>query len=150
MELPNNFQHVTSEDGKIYGRHNKITSVNPYNCYFIARYPNGKVIKGNNLIDTGWDDIPNGLVSLSYSLSTGHIISIPRYKAYMPLIECSIGMDGSKVFHSINVKCLDDRGIIVNKIILKEDNLTKFKIGDIIIGKEPLPKKFNKSWKYTS
>jgi hypothetical protein len=150
MELPTNFEHVTNMDGVIYGRHNKVTNINPYNCYFIAKYPDGSIIKGDNLIKTGWDDIPNGLVSLSYFLSTGHIINIPRYRAYMPLIECSIGMDGSKVFHAINVKCLGDKEVIVNRIILKEDNISKFKIGDIIMSKEPLPNKFNKSWKYTS
>ena len=148
-KLPN-FKHMNKQDGKIYGQHNKVISINPYNCYFIASYPDGKIIKGNNLFDTGWDDIPNGLSELSYVLSTGKIIKIPKFKAYLPLIECSLGVDGSRVFHSINVKCLEENSVVVWKIILKQDSILKFKIGDIILGREPSPTKISKSWKYTS
>lgn len=145
-----NFRHMTGQDGKIYGRHTTVTSVNPHKCYFVAEYPDGKMVKGNNLFVTGWDDIPNGLSSLRYVLSTGHIIKIPKFKAYLPLIETSVGMDGSRVFHAINVKCFADNEIIVYKIILKQDTNSKFKIGDIILGKEKRPLEFNKSWKFTS
>ena len=148
-KLPN-FKHMNQQDGKIYGQHNKVTSVNPYNCYFLAKYPDGRIIKGNNLFDTGWDDIPNGLSELSYVLSTGQIIKVPKFKAYLPLIECSLGVDGSRIFHSINVKCLEENTVVIWKIILKQDNISKFKIGDIILGREPLPKTMNKSWKHTS
>lgn len=145
-----NFKHMTQEDGKVYGRHNKITSINPNNCYFIAKYPDGKIIKGNNLFTTGWDNIPNGLSELSYVLSTGHIIRIPKFKAYLPLVEVSVGIEGSRVFHSINVKCLEENRVSIWKIILKQDNISKFKIGDVVIGQERLPKVMNKSWKYTN
>lgn len=145
-----NFKHMDSQAGKVYGKHNKVVSVNPYNCYFLAKYPNGKMIKGNNLFETGWDDIPQGLSEFSYVLSTGQVISLPKFKAYMPLIECSLGVDGSRIFHSINVKCLEDNSVVVWKIILKQDNISKFKIGDIILGREVLPKTMSKSWKYTS
>ena len=148
-KLPN-FKHMTQQDGKIYGQHNKVVSINPYNCYFIARYPDGKMIKGNNFFNTGWDDIPNGLSELSYSLSTGQVIKIPKFKAYLPLIECSLGVDGSRIFHSINVNCLEENGVVVWKMILKQDDISKFKIGDVILGREPLPKTMSKSWKYTS
>jgi hypothetical protein len=149
-QLPN-FKHMTGQDGKVYGIYDTVTSVNPYNCRFIVKYPDGKVIKGNNLFETGWDDIPNGFIELSYVLSTGKIIVLPKFKAYLPLIECSLGVDGSRIFHSINVKCLEPNSVQVWKIILKQDNLnTRFKIGDIILGREPLPKYFSKSWKYTS
>lgn len=147
--LPN-FKHMTNKDGKVYGMHNKVVSINPYNCHFVAKYPNGKIIKGNNFFQTGWDDIPNGLIELSYVLSTGHVIKIPKYKAYLPLIECSVGLDGSRIFHSINVKCLEENSVAIWKIILKQDDISKFKIGDIILGRESLPKKMSKSWKYTS
>lgn len=148
-KLPN-FKHLNNVEGKIYGISNTVVSVNPYKCYFMAKYPDGKIVKGNNLFRTGWDDIPQGLSELSYILSTGHVINIPKFKAYLPLIECSDGIDGSRIFHSINVKCLADNEIIVWKIILKKDQRSKFKIGDIIIGKENLPEHFNSSWKYTS
>jgi len=148
-KLPN-FKHMTNQDGKVYGQHNKVTSVNPYNCYFLAKYPDGKIIKGQNLFRTGWDDIPNGLSELSYVLSTGQVIKIPKFKAYLPLIECSLGVDASRIFHSINVKCLEENSIVVWKIILKQDNISKFKIGDIILSREVLPKNMSKSWKYIS
>jgi len=146
----NNFKHMTKEDGKIYGRHNVVTSVNPHQCHFVAEYPDGKIIKGNNLFTTGWDNIPNGLSMLRYVLSTGHLIQIPRFKAYLPLIETSLGMDGSRVFHSINVKCLGNKEVIIYRIILRRDNISKLKIGDVVMGKEKRPKEFNKSWKFTS
>jgi hypothetical protein len=144
-----NFEHMTKEDGKIYGMHNTVTCINPHQCHFVAEYPDGKMIKGNDLFNTGWDNIPNGLASLRYFLSTGHVINIPRFKAYLPLIETSIGMDGSRMFHSISVKCLADNEVVVYRIILKQDKISKFKIGDIIVGKEKKPESFNKSWKFT-
>lgn len=149
QKLPN-FEGLNKEDGKIYGRHNTVTSVNPYKCRFVATYPNGKAIFGQDLFTTGWDNIPQGLKSLRYELSTGHVIEIPRYKAYLPLIETSFGMDGSRIFHSINVKCLGAKEVIVYKIILRQDNVSKFKISDVIMGKEVIPKEKNSSWKYTS
>lgn len=148
-QLPN-FNNINNQDGNVYGKYTKVTSVNPYNCYFIAKYPNGKIIKGNNLFETGWDDIPQGLSELSYVLSTGQVIKIPKFKAYLPLIECSLGVDGSRVFHSIIVKCLEENCIQTWKIILKQDQHSKFKIGNVVLGREHLPKAMNKSWKYTN
>ena len=59
-------------------------------------------------------------------------------------------MEGSRIFHSINVKCLADKEVIIYKIILRQDNISKFKIGDIIMGKEAIPKEKSSSWKYIS
>ena len=137
-------------DNKVYGRHNVVTGINPHKCHFVAEYPDGRIIKGNNLFTTGWDNIPNGLSMLRYVLSTGHIIKIPKFKAYLPLIETSIGMDGSRAFHSINVKCLGDKEVIIYRIILRQDNISKLKIGDVVMGKEKKPREFNKSWKFTN
>lgn len=146
-----NFSHMNKGDGKIYGSSNVVTSVNPYNTYFIAYYNNGTKIKGTGLIKTGWDEIPQGLCKLEYFLSTGHVIEIPLYKAYKPLIECSVGIDESRVFHCINVQCLAENSIVIDKIILKEDWYSKYKIGDRILSRiNKLPSKFDKSWKFTS
>jgi len=142
--------HKGNQEKKVYGAHNKVVMINPYKTRFIATYPNSKVIEGKNLIDTGWDDIPNGLSSLEFMLSTGHLVKIPKFKAYRPLIEVSLGMDGSKIFHCINVECVGHNELMIYKIILKQDNLSRFKIGDIVISKKKLPNHFNKSWKYTS
>jgi len=149
QKLPN-FKELNKEDGKIYGSHNTVTSVNPYQCRFVATYPNGKTVRGNDLFHTGWDQLPQGLRSLKYELSTGHAIEIPKYKAYLSTIETSFGMDGSRVFHYINVNCLAGEKIIVYKIVLRQDNISKFRIGDVIMGKGILPKEKNSSWKYTS
>jgi len=147
--LPN-FKEMNGVDAKIYGSHNKVLSVNPYKCRFIATYPDGKEIKGNDLFSTGWDKLPQGLSKLRYELSTGHIIEIPKFKGYLNLIEVSFGMDGSKIFHFINVNCLAEKEIVVFKIVLRQDNISKYKIGDVIMLREPLPETVHKSWKYTS
>lgn len=148
-DLPN-FGHLDSTEGIIYGKRNKVTSVNPYESRFVATYPDGHEVRGQNLFNTLWDTIPQGIKSLRYELSTGHTIMIPRFRGYLPLICASNGMDGSRVFHSIDVKCLAEKEVIVYKIILKQDNISKLKIGDIVIGKEPLPTTFGKSWKFTT
>ena len=148
-ELPN-FQRLDGTDGTILGRYNKVNSVNPHKCRFVATYPDGKEIKGMDLFTTGWDLIPNGLSELRYELSTGHVIKIPKYKAYLPMVEVSFGMDGSRVFHSINVNCIADKEVVVYKIILREDNISKFKIGDVVMSKRPLPVDNHSSWKFTS
>lgn len=149
QKLPN-FKRLNKEDGKIYGRHNTVTSVNPYQCRFVVGYSNGMEVRGKNLFDTGWDAIVQGISSLRYELSTGHIITIPKYKAYLPMIETSFGVDNSRIFHAINVRCLAAKEVIIYRIILRQDNISKFKIGDIIMGKEALPKEKNSSWKFTS
>jgi len=148
-KLPN-FKELNSVDAKIYGSHNKVVSVNPHKCRFVATYQDGKEIRGNDLFSTGWDKLPQGLSKLRYELSTGHVIEIPKFKAYLNLIEVSFGMDGSKIFHFINVKCLAEKEIVVFKIVLRQDNISKYKIGDVIMFREPLPETVHKSWKYTS
>ena len=148
--LPN-YKELNNEDGKIYGGSNVVTGINPYNCYFIAYYPDGNIIKGNNLFRTGWDDIPQGLCKLEYFLSTGHLIEVPLYKAYKPLIDCSVGVDGSRIFHCINVQCLDFNSIVVFKIILKKDWYSKYEIGDCVMSRiHKFPESFDKAWKFTS
>lgn len=145
-----NFFANSREEGIIYGRYIKVTSVNPYNTHFVACYEDGRLIKGKDLFTTGWDDIPHGIKELSFVLSTGHVITIPRYRAYLPLIEVSDGLDGSRVFHAINVKCLEDNSVAVWRIILKEVPESGFRIGDIVLSREHLPEFMSKSWKYSS
>lgn len=147
--LPN-FKRLDSSDGTIYGLHNCVESVNPYKCRFVATYPDGKDLKGGDLFTTGWDFIPQGLSELRYELSTGHVIKIPKYKAYKPLIEVSLGMDGSRIFHSINVNCLAENEVVIYRIILRQDKIKPYKIGDIIMGRSVLPNDLKTSWKYTS
>lgn len=148
-KLPN-FSNLNGVDGKIFGRHNTVTSVNPHKTRFIAEFPANKIIFGTGLFQTGWDQLPQGIISLKYELSTGHIIEIPKYKAYLPMIEVSFGMDGSRIFHFINVHCLAEKEVVIYKIVLRQDNIAPQKIGDIIMSKKPLPENMSGSWKYTS
>jgi len=120
-------------DGTVYGKYNKIKMVNPFKSYFIVHYLDKTIFKGNNLFDTGWSNIRQGVSLLQYSLSTGHIITIPKAKGYLSTIEVSESVEGFKLFHAIHVHCIADNRILTYKIILKEDNLSKYKIGDIII-----------------
>ena len=135
--LPN-FSNLDAVDGTIFGRHNKVQSVNPYKCRFVATYPDGSELKGIDLFTTGWDEIPQGLSKLRYELSTGHVIEIPRYKAYLPMIEVSFGMDGSRIFHFINVHCLAEKEVVIYKIVLRQDQIVPQKIGDVIMSKMPI------------
>lgn len=122
-------------DGVIYGRHNKVKMVNPYKSHFIVHYSNGTIFEGNNLFDTGWYKVKQGVSLLQYKLSTGHLITIPKAQGYLPTIEVSESMEGFKLFHAIHVNCIGFDKMIKYKIILKEDNISKYKIGDIIISK---------------
>lgn len=141
-------KHLVKEDGKVFGKRNTVTMVNPLKCYFIAYYPGGKIIKGNNLFESGWDALPDGILKLEYQLSTGHIIKIPRFKAYLHLIEVSDSLDGGRIFHAVHIKGMtgDPKKIAKITIILKQDNISKFKIGDIIVGSEEKAT-MSSSWK---
>ena len=154
MDLMNkglpNFNRLDSSDGTIYGSHNRVESVNPYKCRHVLTYPNGEEIYGNNLFQTNWDLAPNGFSDLRYELSTGHIIKIPKVRAIKPLVEVSLGMDGSRIFHFINVNTLQDKEVIIYKIVLRQDKIQPYKIGDIIMNKSKLPDKLDNGWKFTN
>ena len=120
-------------DGTIYGRHNKAKMVNPYKSYFIVHYDDGTILKGNNLYDTGWYAVRHGIKTLQYKLSTGHLITIPKFQGYLPTIEVSESVEGFKLFHAIHVNCMAQDKIIKYKIVLKEDCISKYNIGDIIV-----------------
>jgi len=126
-------RHLDAVDGTIYGRSNKAKMVNPYKSFFIVHYNDGTIQKGNNLYDTGWHKVRQGVKTLQYHLSTGHLITIPKFNGYLPTIEVSESVEGFKLFHAINVNCIAHDKVMKYKIILKEDNISKYKIGDIII-----------------
>ena len=150
MDYRKQLRHVKqlgSEDGTVYGKTNKVTMVNPHKTYFIAHYPGGKVIKGNNLFDTGWDPLPDGIVKLEYQLSTGHVIKIPRFRAYLHLVEVSDSLDGGRIFHAVHIKGMTNNNKVTKiTVILKQDLYSKFKIGDIIVS-EDAQQTLSSSWK---
>ena len=135
-----------------YGIHNKIVEVDPKTTFFIARYRD-KTIKGTGLDITGWDQLPNGIVSLSYVLSTGHIINIPKYKAYLHLVEASLSIDkdykglNNKNYHYVYIKGLGDNNVYVHKIALRTDPILGQKIGNVKVYIEKIPNVLSDSWK---
>jgi hypothetical protein len=66
------------------------------------------------------------------------------------MIEVSFGMDGSRIFHYINVNCLADKEVIIYKIVLRQDNIAPQKIGDVIMSRQPVPEKMQRAWKFTN
>lgn len=130
---------------------NVTKSVNPNQCHFIVTYSDGKIIKGKNLFDTGWEQIPDGLSRLEFVLSTGEIMEIPKFKAYLLEIKSSLDEgDGHRTFHSAAIKCLDKEKVLIYRIILREDSLSKLKIGDVVVGNEDIPEEFSGKWKFVN
>lgn len=122
---------------KVKGKFNTIEMVDPEKCFFIAHYDGDKTIKGNNLLDTGWASLKDGIVGLQYYLSTGILINIPQFDEYLHLVEVSQSLEtGNKIFHSVNIKGKRDKYVINYKIILKQDKNSKNKIGDVLVTKE--------------
>jgi hypothetical protein len=120
----------------------KVKEVNPKKCYFIAKYADGKIVKGNALSDTAWLQIPNGIVSLEYELSTGREIKIHRHNAYSASVEV-----GDDTFYFIDVRCLTEEDVVIYRINLREVPGSSLKIGDVIIGRVSIPDGLDSSWK---
>lgn len=135
-----------------HGKYNKVTQVDPNSTFFIARYIDG-VKKGTGLDITGWDGLKNGIVKLSYQLSTGKIINIPRYRAYLHLVEVSLSIDKSgglsnKNYHCVFIKGLADNCVYVHKIFLRTNPTSNKKIGDIELYTESTPDEIVSPWKW--
>lgn len=119
----------------IEGKVNTVKYVNPENTYFIASYED-KEISGKNLYDTGWKELPDGIIKLAYKLSNGVIVEIPNvFKEYLHLVEVSQAVfDNKKIFHFVYIKGRTvDNKTISYRISLKEDKINNISIGDIHI-----------------
>jgi hypothetical protein len=142
------------EDITKYGIYNKIIEVDPKFTFFVAQYVD-KAIKGTGLDTTGWDALPNGILKLRYILSTRQVITIPRYKAYLHLVEASMSIDkngglNNKNYHYVYIKGLADNCVYVHKISLRSNPVTGEKIGDINLYKEEVPAEMVSSWKISN
>ena len=142
------------EDIIKHGIYNKIIEVDPMFTFFVAQYVD-KVIKGTGLDTTGWDFLPNGILKLRYILSTRQVITIPRYKAYLHLVEASMSIDkngglNNKNYHYVYIKGLADNCVCVHKISLRNNSITGEKIGDINLYKEEVPAEITPSWKMSN
>jgi len=141
------------EDITKYGKYNKITQVDQRETYFVAKYID-KVVKGTGLDITGWDDLNHGIVRLSYHLSTKKIINIPRYKAYLHLVEVSLSIDkngwlNNKNYHYTYIKGLADNCVYVHRVALRTNPISGERIGDIKLYTEPIPAEITNSWKWS-
>lgn len=142
------------EDVTKYGIYNKVIEVDPMFTFFVAQYVD-KAVKGTGLDVTGWDALPNGILKLRYILSTRHVITIPRYKAYLHLVEASMSIDkngglNNKNYHYVYIKGLADNCVYVHKISLRNNPVTGEKIGDINLYKEEIPTEMMSSWKMSN
>lgn len=136
------------------GIYNKIIEVDPTFTFFVAQYID-KAVKGTGLDVTGWDALPNGILKLRYILSTRQVITIPRYKAYLHLVEASMSIDkngglNNKNYHYVYIKGLADKCVYVHKIALRNDPNLGQKIGDINLYKEEIPIEMASSWKMSN
>ena len=133
----------------VRGRNNTVRYVNPVNTYFIVDYDNNKKITGNGLEDTGWEDIPDGIVKVSYNLSTGTVVEIPTiFTEYLHLVEVSQSvLTQEKVFHFVYILGRDYKDNIISyRISLKDDPYNHLSIGDVYVSKEEKPVRSN-YWK---
>jgi hypothetical protein len=137
------------EDITKYGIYNKVIEVDPMFTFFVAQYVD-KAVKGTGLDVTGWDALPNGILKLRYILSTRQVITIPRYKAYLHLVEASMSIDkngglNNKNYHYVYIKC-----IYVHRIALRNDPNLGQKIGNIKVYTEKIPIEMTSSWKMSN
>ena len=123
---------------KLEGKYITVDMVNPYKSRFVAYYKDGSCIKGNNLFDTGWKELPDGIVKLQYELSNGVVVDIPSmFTSYLHLVDASQSLFGVRMFHNIFIKGETSDGIIVSyQIVLRESAASPNKIGDVIVTKD--------------
>ena len=122
----------------------KVLEINPNKCYFVATYPDGRILKGNALSQDAWGQVPSGISGLRYELSNGDSITIPQHKAYAQTVDFEDG-----TYYAIEVKGLLDREIVVHRINLRQVPGSGLKIGDVVIGNMPAPEEVDKSWKFS-
>jgi hypothetical protein len=131
---------------KVEGKYNTIYMADPCCTYYIATYKD-KEIKSESLLDTGWKDLPDGILKLTYYLSTGTVIEIPAvFDAYLHLVEVSRSVLSSDVvYHYLFIKCKKGPKVISYRINLKEDDVNHNRIGDLYLSEELF--KDNPYWK---
>lgn len=135
-----------------HGKYNKIIEVDPKTTFFVVRYTDG-MVRGTGLDITGWDNLNHGIVKLSYHLSTGKIINVPRYKSYLILVEASMSIDkkgglNNKNYFYVYIKGLADTCVYVHRISLRTNPVSNEKIGDVKLYTEPIPAEITSSWKW--
>lgn len=135
-----------------HGKYNKVTEVAPKTTFFVAKYIDG-IVRGTGLDVTGWSSLKNGIIKLSYQLSTGKIINIPRYKAYLHLVEASMSIDkngglDNKNYHYVYIKGLADNCVYVHRISLRTSPVSNEEIGDVNLYTEPIPTEMTNDWKW--
>lgn len=118
---------------KIQGKYASIECADPHESYFIATY-NDKVVNGTGLVNSGWDSIDNGIISISYHLSNNVIVEIPPvFSKYLHLIEVSQSViEGIKLYHYVYIHGVTPDNKVIKYQISLQNNDTE-NIGDVAI-----------------
>lgn len=124
----------------------------PDQTLFIVYYEDGKKI-GGGLENTGWDDIDKPIKYLQYALSTGKVITIPKYNKYLHLVEASMSIDKDKEklygknYHYVYIKGYTGDKVITHKISLR--SFDKDSVGEMQIYQDDINElnNYGNSWK---
>lgn len=126
----------------VKGKYNSIKHVNPETTYFEVHYKE-KTVFGKGLFNTGWKELPDGILKVIYRLSNGVLIEIPNmFNSYLHLVEVSQSvLNDKKIFHYVYIKGKKDNGKVISyRISLKEDKENNINIGDVHISEEEFTK----------
>ena len=102
----------------------------PNRTYFIAVY-DGDVVYGGGLDNTGWDKLNDSIIQLKYVLSNGDVITLPKYKKYLHLVEASMSIDDSGGLYNKNYHYVYIKGYTGDKVITHKIHLRAFDKEDI-------------------
>ena len=124
----------------------------PNRTFFIAYHNGGKTV-GSGLDNTGWDSIDKAITYIEYVLSTGKVITLPRYKKYLHLVEASMSVDRDKNtlygknYHNVFIKGYTGDKIITHRIPLRA--FDRSAVGQTVITVEDVSElyKYGNSWK---
>jgi len=109
------------------GKYGSILELDSSETYFVAYYDKYKV-EGGSLDNSGWGNLDDGIKKLKYILSNGKEIDIPKYKAYLHLIEASMSVDKNtsalyaKNYHYVYIKGFTGDSVITHRISLRGKN----------------------------
>lgn len=125
----------------------EIKEANPHTCRFVVTYTDGSILKGNALSTSDWSGkVSGGISKLEYEIDGVDKIEIKESKAYFHSVDYGKSED-KFIYYFIKVKCLTEDEVLTYSINLRDVPGSALRIGDIITGREEVPKNFNSLWK---
>jgi hypothetical protein len=133
------------------GKYGSILEADSSETYFVAYYDK-HYIEGGGLDISSWSELDDGIVKLKYIVSNGKIIDIPRYKAYLHLIEASMSVDKntsalySKNYHYVYIKGFTGDKVITHRISLRGKKPEE--IGSVVVYEDDVSEinNYKSSW----